>query len=212
MALYDHNRLWYSHQNPPIEGVKEVWFYDDDFDFKKQVEQEYLAIKQELLEVLEKGGAEMDTSLNNQLASQKNTWQSFSFVFWDHVVSEHNCSLAPYTLKVLKNIPGMVSASVSVLQGQAHIRPHRGNTNAIYRCHLPLLVPAGLPEVGFYVGYQERPWEEGKLMVFNDAAYHKAWNNSHEPRVVLIFDIIRPVFLDQRVAICREVLSSFAGK
>lgn len=206
---YDHSQLWFCHKDPPIEGVQERWFYDEDFPFRKKLEEAYPLIRKEIIEILERGSAEIDTTLNDRLANKKESWQSFSFKFWNRIVSDHNCTIAPVTLSLLSSFEGLVSASVSILNPQSAIQPHRGNTNAIYRCHLPLLVPAGLPEVGFYVGYEERSWVEGKLLVFNDAAYHKAWNKTDQKRILLIVDIIRPEFLNQTEMICKEVLSSF---
>jgi aspartyl/asparaginyl beta-hydroxylase (cupin superfamily) len=41
-------------------------------------------------------------------------------------------------------------------------------------------------------GSEERAWEEGRLMIFDDSIEHEAWNNSDEERVVLLFEIWRP--------------------
>lgn len=207
--IYDHNKLWFSHLDPSLRNVNEPFFYDDDFYFRRKTEEHYPVIKAELLKALDAGHVEIDADLNNKLSSGKDTWQSFTFFFWDHVVSEHNCLLVPQTLAVLRDLPGCTSALVSILNPNSFIHPHRVNTNGIYRCHLPLQVPAGLPTVGFSVGEEQRPWEEGKLLVFNDAAYHKAWNNSALPRVVLIFDIIRPEFMEHRDEICTKVANRF---
>lgn len=210
--IYDHDRLWLSHRDPAIKNAKEPWYYDDDFDFKYKVETAFPVIKEEIISALSSGKAESNTVITDNLASGQNTWQGFAFFFWNDVVNENNSRLCPRTVEILRSIDGCISASVSVLQGNSAINIHRGNTNAIYRCHLPLVVPAALPTTGFYVGYEERSWEEGKLLVFNDAAYHKAWNNSHDARIVLIFDVVRPCFRDKTSEICREVLEYFREK
>ena len=56
--------------------------------------------------------------------------------------------------------------------------------------HLPLIIPPGC---GFRVGGEQRPWEPGKAFVFDDTIEHEAWNDSDEPRAVLIFDIWNPL-------------------
>ena len=91
------------------------------------------------------------------------------------------------------------------MEPNSSIKPHYGDTNAIHRCHLGLLIPTSLPFTGFQVGYEKRSWEEGKLLIFNDAAYHKAWNESSQPRIVLIVDVIRPKFLKKKLWICARV-------
>jgi aspartyl/asparaginyl beta-hydroxylase (cupin superfamily) len=88
------------------------------------------------------------------------------------------------------------------MEAHSEIKPHYGETDAVYRCHLPLVVPASLPVTGFQVGYEQRSWEEGKLLAFNDAAYHKGWNTSDKERIVLIFDVIRPELLPRAKRIC----------
>ena len=42
------------------------------------------------------------------------------------------------------------------------------------------------------VGNEERAVRAGELMIFDDSIEHEAWNDSDEPRVVLLFEIWRP--------------------
>jgi len=39
---------------------------------------------------------------------------------------------------------------------------------------------------------KKREWEAGKAWVFDDTIDHEAWNDSDEPRAVLIFDVWSP--------------------
>jgi len=55
-------------------------------------------------------------------------------------------------------------------------RPPRG---------LPLIVPPGC---GFRVGAEQREWEPGKALIFDDTIEHEAWNDSDTLRAVLILD------------------------
>ena len=90
----------------------------------------------------------------------------------------------------LARIPGWgPTVMFSLLKAGARIEPHTGMFNTRLVCHLPLLVPEGCT---FRVGNEIRPWEEGKLLIFDDTIEHEAWNDSLEDRVVLIFDIWRP--------------------
>lgn len=77
----------------------------------------------------------------------------------------------------------------SMLKAGAHIPPHTGLLNMRLVCHLPLIVPENCV---FRVGGQDRQWHEGELLVFDDSVLHEAVNNSHEDRIVLIFEIWRP--------------------
>jgi aspartate beta-hydroxylase len=84
----------------------------------------------------------------------------------------------------------------STLHGGAAIKPHAGPMNLRLRVHLPLIVPksaAGdVSKCGISVGGQHRVWEEGKAVVLDDSYVHSVWNNTEEPRVVLLFDIWHP--------------------
>ena len=73
---------------------------------------------------------------------------------------------------------------------QAQIKPHFGACNLKLRCHFPLFVS----EEGFLrVAGDPRPWEEGKMIVFDDSYEHEAANLSHsKERVILLMDIWHP--------------------
>jgi aspartyl/asparaginyl beta-hydroxylase (cupin superfamily) len=77
----------------------------------------------------------------------------------------------------------------SILAPRTRIPPHVGVNNARLIVHLPLIVPPGC---GFRVGGQTRPWEPGRAFVFDDTIEHEAWNDSDEPRAVLILDTWNP--------------------
>ena len=78
------------------------------------------------------------------------------------------------------------TAFFSVLAPRTHIPPHTGVTNTRLIVHLPLVVPPGCH---YRVGAERREWQEGRAWVFDDTFEHEAWNDSGEPRVVLIFDV-----------------------
>jgi aspartyl/asparaginyl beta-hydroxylase (cupin superfamily) len=64
-----------------------------------------------------------------------------------------------------------------------------------------------LPNCGFKVSGECRPWEEGKLLVFLDANVHEAFNNSNERRYILLLDILRPEFENKKKAVCVKILA-----
>lgn len=90
----------------------------------------------------------------------------------------------------LNDIPGRgPTAFFSLLQAGARIPPHTGVTNTRAIVHLPLIVPDGC---AFRVGGETRPWRVGEAFAFDDTIEHEAWNDSAEPRVVLILDVWNP--------------------
>ena len=68
------------------------------------------------------------------------------------------------------------------------IRTHEGYPGEVLRCHLGLIVPPG--DCAIRVGSEQRRWEEGKCLVFNDRVEHEAWNRTSGARVVLLIDFV----------------------
>lgn len=102
------------------------------------------------------------------------------------------CPVTAATLSALPtaHIPARApNAFFSVLQPRTRIPPHTGVSNTRAIIHLPLIVPPGC---GFRVGGEVREWEEGVPFAFDDTIEHEAWNDSDEPRAVLIFDVWNP--------------------
>jgi aspartyl/asparaginyl beta-hydroxylase (cupin superfamily) len=45
---------------------------------------------------------------------------------------------------------------------------------------------------GIRVGGEERTWQVGKCLVFEDSFEHEAWNDGNETRAVLVVDLWHP--------------------
>ena len=132
-------------------------------------------------------------------------------------VVEQFASRCPETMAFARKLDlpklGLISPSLyfSVLEPNSRIAPHTGITNARLIVHLPLIVP---DDCGFRVGGEERRWEVGKALVFDDMTMHEAWNNSDRIRVVLIADLWRPELSGaERAAVsdlmnCRDIASA----
>ncbi len=198
-------KLWYSYTGNRYTEKK--GFYDtSQLEWTKLIEDNYLLIRDEIYAFLELNKHRLIPYLNKDLLSGPDKWKALSFIFWDMYI-DVNAEVIPKTLEVLKGVPGLTGLSLSLLEPGAEIKRHRGDTNATVRCHLPLEVPGELPQCGFKVGDDEISWKEGRLIVFNDAAIHEAWNLTEKQRLVLIIDVFRPEFLDNRKSVCSHVLT-----
>jgi aspartyl/asparaginyl beta-hydroxylase (cupin superfamily)/Tfp pilus assembly protein PilF len=90
----------------------------------------------------------------------------------------------------LADVPGHApTAFFSLLKPRTRIPPHTGVTNTRLVVHVPLIVPPGC---GFRVGSETREWQPGHAWVFDDTIEHEAWNDSDEPRAILIVDVWNP--------------------
>lgn len=88
----------------------------------------------------------------------------------------------------------------SVLSPGTVIKPHYGVTNTRLVMHLPLIVP---PDCALQVlGFEPKPWREGRLFMFDDTYEHQAWNHSEQTRVILLMDCWHPSLTEvERVAL-----------
>lgn len=121
-----------------------------------------------------------------------------------------NEAACPVTAEVLAGVPGLVSGGFYLLGPQTHVRAHVGARQGVLRFHLGLRVPPGC---SLRVLDEERPWREGRFLVFDDTLEHEAWNRSDEPRCVLHLDVLHPALepaaeADHLRLLLRSVLES----
>lgn len=149
----------------------------------------------------------LKTYFNSTMVEQQNSWKTVSVITWGIKMYE-NFKYFPKTLALIKSIDGVVSVSFSYLEAGGKIKPHCGDTNGIYRCHLPIKVPGPIPMCGFRVKDEWRSWEEGKLLVFIDANPHEAINLTPDGRYIMIIDVIRSEVRSKKGWICATVRTS----
>jgi len=112
-------------------------------------------------------------------------WDVYPFLFFgeDFVDNQESC---PKTWDLLKDIPGLTTASFSILRPHTEIYPHTGFTPELLRHHLGLEIPANC---SITVCGREFQWQQGKVFIFDDTQEHSAYNRSDQDRVVLLFDV-----------------------
>jgi beta-hydroxylase len=119
------------------------------------------------------------------------------------------CARCPRTARALGGVPGLSMAGFSRLAPKTHVKPHRGWAASVYRLHLPLVVPAGCR---LRVGAETRAWEQGRCLIFDDTVEHEAWNDSDEPRAVLLLDFLRPGVTGMAADHVPEEVRQYAAK
>lgn len=203
-------KLWFSIFDRTNYTGSEPYFWDTSkIAWTKLIESNYPVIKEELLNYLKTN--QLESYFNQSMVATPNTWKTVSLKTWSIELYRHQISF-PKTNALIKQVPGLVSASFNMLTPHSHIVPHNGDTNGIYRCHLGLIVPANAPDCGFKVGDETVSWEEGKLLIFTDAHRHEAWNNTPNNRFIFLFDVVRPEFIDRKDYICSMVMCSLWGQ
>lgn len=200
-------KIWYSIFNPKGYIGNEPAFYSSaNFGWTEILETNWLEIKSELDTHLS-SNPRLIGNLKPQTVNYHGPWKTMPLMTWGVEFHKNICNF-PVTMKVLKRIPGLVSASFNLLEKNAEIKPHVGDTDASVRVHLGLHIPDTLPDVGFKVNEISRSWEEGKVLIFCDGCEHSAWNHSNKDRYILLLDIIRPEFIHKKKVICGTVLAS----
>ena len=174
------------------------FFYQkSEFPFLHDLEKNYEQILQELLELLNLNVKPfwMKTFPEYVESENKQAWRVFTFLLYGSLFylmkSPKHAQLCPKTSELIFNIPQIISCDFSLLPAKTRINPHKGYSKMILRVHLPLIVPIG-NLCGLKVGNEIHHWKEGELVIFDDSFVHEAWNDSNEPRVVLMFDIPNP--------------------
>jgi hypothetical protein len=198
-------RPFFSFVHERDKNVTLETFYDKDLEWNILLENNYSIIKNEIIDLISDQSKDLKPYFAKEMINAPGKWKALSFYFWGMKMNKKAIEKCPETIRILSCIPNLVSASVSIMEPHSEIKPHFGDTDAIYRCHFGITIPAPLPECGIRVGYEDRSWQEGKLLAFNDSNYHKTWNHTDKRRIVLLIDVIKPKFGDQKEWICSRV-------
>ena len=198
--------LWFAYDGTPFKGPEPFFFDRKEFPWVERIESQWTVIRDELMMLMQEDGDSLLPYANRELTSKPNKWKTFGFMFWT-VKSKNNYKKCPKTWELLNSIPGILAGSFNLLEAGATIKPHYGDTNAIVRCHLGLVIPGSAPQCAFRVGSETRGWKEGEFLLFCDAHPHTAWNNTTEKRYILLLDVIRPEYVSRKKDVCSRVLA-----
>lgn len=117
-------------------------------------------------------------------------WKVFGLYGFPHGEPlENGVRACPETAALIAaHIPTHGAAGFSLLRPGTRIRPHEGFRGSFLRCHLALEVPDG--DCGLRIETEQRRWEEGRTIIFDDRLMHEAWNLTDRDRVVLLLDFV----------------------
>jgi aspartyl/asparaginyl beta-hydroxylase (cupin superfamily) len=198
-------KKWYSFaENGAYTGPEAAFFDVSQKQWAKMLEENHPLILEEFRKIIAGDQKDIIPYYNETLASKAENWTIFPLYNWG-IKKKSNCEKCPETTKILESIPGMTNCLFSILKPGTAIKPHYGDSNVMYRCHLTLRSPGLLPEIGMRVKDQTTSWEAGRLIAFCDAHEHEVWNHTKEERWVLIVDVLREEFENDRKKICAEI-------
>lgn len=179
-----------------IDAASLPGFYDIScYPFLEEIEKNYLVIKQEFDNVIKNNALFKAWPQEKMTNYAPDTWQVILIrarTNWYNQIEkmslyEHHF---PKTLSILHTVLGddLSDVGFSKLYPKSKIQPHNGLFSNMLRCHLGLHIPEG--DCKITVNGETKQWQEGKLLIFNEALEHTAWNETDHERVVLIFDFI----------------------
>lgn len=176
----------------------------DAFDWVEALEAKTNAITAELTAAMAREQGEFQPYIAYQPGTPVNQWQELnhsrrwsSYFLWRNGQPQAgHLQQCPQTAQALTDVDmadigGLCpNAMFSALAPHTRIPPHHGETNARVIVHLPLVVPENCL---YRVGFEQRRWKVGEVLIFDDSIEHEARNDSDELRVVLIFDVWNPL-------------------
>jgi aspartate beta-hydroxylase len=174
-----------------------------EFRWLKDLEAATEEIRAELVQVLAEDSQRFVPYVANPDGVPLNQWKELNrsrkwsaYFLWHYGTRiEDHIARCPKTAAALAHVPRIdvpghaPTAFFSLLEPKTRIPAHTGVSNTRLVVHLPLIVP---PACRFRVGSETREWKPGEAWVFDDTIEHEAWNDSDEPRAILICDIWNP--------------------
>jgi beta-hydroxylase len=133
-----------------------------------------------------------EISPDHRHIARTSAWKSFFFTGYGYQARQ-NRARCPRTAALIDRVPNVIVAFYSIFDPGTHLREHRGVTKAMLNVHLPLIVPGGSGRCEIRIGGRLRRWTPGEFLIFDDTFRHEAWNESREPRVVLLVQVARPM-------------------
>ncbi len=172
-----------------------TFFGLERFPWVAHIEESWEVIREEAEQLLEVQGELanfQDISKDQIEITDDDRWKTF-FIYGYGFEAKLGVEMCPRTAELMRQIPGMTTAMISILSPRKHILDHRGPYKGVLRYHLGLIVPQDAESCRIRVGEDVRHWQEGRSMVFDDTFNHEVWNDTDETRVVLFVDVLRPL-------------------
>jgi beta-hydroxylase len=187
---------WAERLNLAYSKVGNPSVYDNAaFPWVAGIEREWRRIRQELDNILlrkdELPGFQ-EIAVDVAAISRDRGWKTFLLAGYG-IRSQQNIAACPATWRILQGVPGLKTAMFSIFEPGKQLPAHRGPYNGVLRLHLGLVVPEPQEALGIRVGGQTCHWQEGRVLIFDDAYEHEAWNRTNGVRVVLFVDFVKPL-------------------
>ncbi|XP_066482309.1 aspartyl/asparaginyl beta-hydroxylase isoform X2 [Tiliqua scincoides] len=185
-----------------VKGLKaQPWWTAKETGYTelvKSLERNWKIIRDEGLAVMDRGkGLFLPEDENLR---EKGDWSQFTL--WQQGRKNENaCKSVPRTCTLLERFPEATGCrrgqiKYSVMHPGTHVWPHTGPTNCRLRMHLGLVIPKEGCRIR--CAQENRIWEEGKVLIFDDSFEHEVWQDANRYRLIFIVDVWHPELTQQQ--------------
>lgn len=159
----------------------------------KILEDDWQVIRDEALALYENGHIAVKDDLPASSFYKDNRWTSFYLKVYDADIPSAR-ELAPKTLALIDSVPGMNLALFACLNPGKKLNRHHDPFAYTVRYSLGLSTP-NADNCGLVVNGENYQWQDGEGVLFDETFLHRAYNQSDQPRIILMTDIDRPLKL-----------------
>jgi beta-hydroxylase len=155
------------------------------------LEEDWEVIRDEALALYENGHIAVKDDLPASSFYKDNRWTSFYLKVYDADIPSAR-ELAPKTLALIDSVPGMNLALFACLNPGKKLNRHHDPFAYTIRYSLGLSTPNSA-ECGLVVNGENYQWQDGEAVLFDETFLHRAYNQTDQPRIILMTDIDRPL-------------------
>ncbi len=157
----------------------------------KVIEDNWQDIRDEALALHKNGYIAIKDDLPASSFYKDNRWTSFYLKLYDSDIPSAY-ELAPKTMALIDQVPSMNLALFACLNPGKKINNHHDPFAYTVRYSLGLSTPNS-DKSGIVVNGDDYKWADGESIIFDETFMHYAYNDSDEPRIILMTDIDRPL-------------------
>lgn len=150
-------------------------------------------IRDEALALYGQGHITIKDDLPGSSFYKDNRWKSFYLKVYDIDLPSVQ-ALAPRTRALIDQVPGMNLALFAVLMPGKRLGEHHDPFAFSMRYSLGLSTP-NAEGCGLRVNGENYQWKDGEAIIFDETYLHSAYNETAVPRIILMTDIDRPMYL-----------------
>lgn len=175
-----------------LSKVPTTPFIDKElFPELKIIEDNWEIIRDEVLALHESGNLAIKDDLPASSFYKDNRWTNFYLKAYEGDIPSAY-ELAPKTMALIDQVPSMNLALFACLNPGKKLNWHHDPFAYTLRYSVGLSTPNS-DDCGIIVNGEDYKWKDGEGILFDETYFHKAYNDTDKPRIILMTDIDRPL-------------------